>query len=81
MAMINTHLNTNDCALSSRKFPSPAPLFLNTEDMEFRTVVPLRSITKIRARVGNPRATKGATVGTQAHVGYRNTIWYFVIHY
>jgi hypothetical protein len=33
---INTRLRTNGCALSSRKIFYSAPLFLNTENMEFR---------------------------------------------
>jgi hypothetical protein len=48
MAIINTRLNINGCTLSSRKFLSPAPLFLNVEDTEIR--VSLRFSKKIRAR-------------------------------
>jgi hypothetical protein len=36
IAMINTRLNTNGCALSSRNVFSSAPLFFSMKDMEFR---------------------------------------------
>jgi hypothetical protein len=40
IAIINTHLNTNGCALSSREVFLSAPLFLITENTEFCVSVP-----------------------------------------
>jgi hypothetical protein len=63
MAMFNTRLNTNGCALSSGKVFSSALLFLNMEDSEFRI---------------SPRFSwknKGTTVDTQARVGKINTVY------
>jgi hypothetical protein len=64
MAIFNTRLIINSCALSSRKVFIYAPLFGNMEDMEFRVSVPSTFLTK----------NKGATVDTQTRVGYRNAI-------
>jgi hypothetical protein len=63
MAIISTRLNTNSCALSSNKFISRAIIF-----------------EQGRHRISNSgtlafyHKNKSATVGTQACVGYRNTL-------
>jgi hypothetical protein len=52
IAIINMRLNTNSCALSSCKVLSFSPLFLNTENTEFRVSVPSTFLTKkIRGRL------------------------------
>jgi hypothetical protein len=64
IAMINTRLNTNGCALSSRNIFSSAPLFLSMKDIEFRVSAAFTFLAK----------NKGATAGTQTLVDYSNAI-------